>query len=139
MKTKTSDITSSFLSTFPRRERRFCCSALRHLDNFYPRSHVGNDFPHSGRSLRPADFYPRSHVGNDRSNSAWFPPCERFLSTFPRRERHFTGWPLSLKCAFLSTFPRRERRAIWSACARAVIFLSTFPRRERRKSSSVQI
>ena len=55
--------------------------------NFYPRSHVGNDFSPESQSTGEGDFYPRSHVGNDMMTASNMLHCIPFLSTFPRRER----------------------------------------------------
>ena len=57
---------SAFLSTFPRRERPLrLMLGDNTIQNFYPRSHVGNDVIVAGHTRYKADFYPRSHVGND--------------------------------------------------------------------------
>ena len=143
-----------FLSTFPRRERRFDMQQYhQHYRYFYPRSHVGNDRSSSCLHSPRKYFYPRSHVGNDQSSSPWMRFHLLFLSTFPRRERHCelsTSPPLE---RFLSTFPRRERLGYLAlpadsryfyprshvgndvimavAAAATALFLSTFPRRER--------
>ena len=54
-----------FLSTFPRRERRVPHISVHTASDFYPRSHVGNDYFLRHIRRRRLYFYPRSHVGND--------------------------------------------------------------------------
>ena len=56
---------SSFQSTFPRRERRFIATILPFFYNFNPRSRVGNDSDQVLLLIPKTYFNPRSRVGND--------------------------------------------------------------------------
>ena len=98
-----------FQSTFPRGERRITAVKVDGIQDFNPRSLVGNDVirfrsTDSCRNFNPrslvgndgnqnirrnqnGNFNPRSLVGNDSRGSACLIPFSRFQSTFPRGER----------------------------------------------------
>ena len=79
-----------FQSTFPRGERPRKDTVRFILDNFNPRSRVGNDNCRTKRRR----------------------VCARFQSTFPRGERLLLRRRCLKNSVFQSTFPRGERRKL---------------------------
>ena len=143
-----------FQSTFPRGERLVETMIIQKVENFNPRSRVGNDIPPfhvcppsvisihvpawgttagiSGRHFAPCShFNPRSRVGNDASPTP-ITDAALFQSTFPRGERPHTPVTVFLMFVFQSTFPRGERRKLQQLCLMYWLFQSTFPRGERQ-------
>ena len=83
-----------FQSTFPRGERQNEPVNLKQIDNFNPRSLVGNDhlLHHCPENI--VNFNPRSLVGNDRGEQTRRRSL-LFQSTFPRGERRRKREPSS--------------------------------------------
>ena len=124
-----------FQSTFPRGERRHRDSLSMILQNFNPRSRVGNDpvevddntlevifqstFPRGERPVSHTgliaymNFNPRSRVGNDRSDHVYgLRPYDISI--------HVPAWGTTEKEVelreqkiFQSTFPRGDRLPAW--------------------------
>ena len=99
-----------FQSTFPRGERPRKDTVRFILDNFNPRSRVGNDNCRTKRRR----------------------VCARFQSTFPRGERLLLRRRCLKNSVFQSTFPRGERLKFSIPVSSFFKFQSTFPRGERR-------
>ena len=123
-----------FQSTFPRGERPRKDTVRFILDNFNPRSRVGNDncrtkrrrvcarfqstFPRGERlllrrrCLKNSVFQSTFPRGERRQgNHRRFYNKKRFQSTFPRGERPELRWKKAVLRLFQSTFPRGERLA----------------------------
>ena len=77
--------------------------------HFNPRSRVGNDDRATIDANLNADFNPRSRVGNDRILSYNVETSNKFQSTFPRGERLDRLFFIPCQKVFQSTFPRGER------------------------------
>ena len=102
--------TTAFQSTFPRGERPKVTEIKSGID----------------------DFNPRSRVGNDAFLVSIIVQVIKFQSTFPRGERLAVIFICSVLFLFQSTFPRGERHQAAQAFGRAMQFQSTFPRGERQ-------
>ena len=122
-----------FQSTFPRGDRRLYLRILILLDDFNPRSRVGNDIADGqhGRSKRISIHVPAWGTTKRQERKD---VTLSFQSTFPRGERRKDVLSTLVRLIFQSTFPRGERPESGDDWYTAqCLFQSTFPRGERQR------
>ena len=150
--------TTAFQSTFPRGERPKVTEIKSGIDDFNPRSRVGNDAFLVSIIVQVIKFQSTFPRGERPSDVALLTGNNRFQSTFPRGERQrcpksyygrtvisihvpawgttFSGFALGFRYCHFNPRSRvgNDTNCGFSGCIH--VFQSTFPRGERQKSKS---